>query len=78
MSTEDLKRKRRYINGGALLAVGAFLAFVLSVGGSDYDEAVAYEAFYCQMVDEGTWPPVEGHQCPEKPEPLVARNIASL
>lgn len=81
MSTQNIKAQRHGVIIGALLVAGAYLAFVGWVGASDYDQAVADQAFYCQMVEEGAWPKDPARGCPATEpasEPLVVRNIASL
>lgn len=47
--------------------VGLLLAFLFNsykvVAITDYDDAVAYEAFYCEMVDSERWPATDDHPC---------------
>ena len=73
MSTEQLTLSGWKVPA-AILLVSAFVAFGYGqTGASDYEQAVADEAFYCQMVSEGAWPATPDHPCPES-----APHVATL
>ncbi|NWA11932.1 hypothetical protein [Pseudomonas gingeri] len=57
--------------GGILMASYGF------VGGADYNQELVDTAFYCEMVQEQSWPPREGLDCPA-PELVPVHRLVSL
>lgn len=74
MSEQQLTLRQRMVPVAILLA-SAFMVWGLGYAGtSDYEQAVADQALYCQMVEEGVWPKEPGRSCESDSE----RHVASL
>jgi len=62
------------------LLVGLLIAFVISafgwVGESDYEQELKTVQLYCEMSDQGLWPPRPEYQCPAKPLTPNVRLVA--
>jgi hypothetical protein len=77
MTTEELRINRKVVGISALVVAGLYLALCGWVGGSDYDQAVSDQKFYCEMVADGSWPKDPSKPCPKKVAPDLDRRIVS-
>ena len=72
MSTQQLTFKQRMVPVAIVLA-SAFGAFGFGFAGTgDYEQAVADQEWYCQMVAEKTWPSDPARPCAPESEQHVA------
>lgn len=49
-------------SAGVLIAL--FFGGYAMIGATDYEQALADEAFYCSMAEQGAWPRTAEHPCP--------------
>ncbi len=42
---------------------------------SDYQQAVADEAFYCTMAEQGAWPRTADHPCPNQADTIDTQYV---
>lgn len=55
-----------HISWRELLALLAVIAAFAYAGHNDYEDALLYEAHYCDMVTKGRWPNFNHVNCNEK------------
>lgn len=64
----DAAMTKSKARGFSLFLAGLLGAFVIDHFHlddlTDYEQAVAYEAYYCGMVEKNLWPATSDHPCP--------------